>query len=63
MIQVAPSKYRTICKYMYKIGESQFFRVKNDIFTPFSAFFPVGRYRADVIETPGRDASMVGPTG
>ena len=63
MIQVAPSKNRTICEYMYNSGNLKLFRVKNDIFTPFSAFFPVGRYRADVIETPGRDAAMVGPTG
>lgn len=55
-----PYKFANIC---INSGNLKLFRVKNDIFTPFSAFFPVGRYRADVIETPGRDAAMVGPTG
>lgn len=74
-VRTAPNihdRFMVIDDTLYHIGASikdlglklfAFSRVKNDIFTPFSAFFPVGRYRADVIETPGRDAAMVGPTG
>lgn len=41
MIQSAPSKNRTICKYMYEIGNLKLFRVKNGVFYPNSAFFAI----------------------